>query len=63
MQCTLGNIFGSTCNFLCRKGYRLIGDEIRACQAKSKWTGSNTTCEGINLFLLSYNLDLNTRLK
>ena len=44
---TGGTTFGQTANYSCNTGYRLVGDNIRTCQATGEWSGSVPTCHGI----------------
>lgn len=35
---------GSTCRFSCKRGYELIGSQVRNCQENRRWTGVTTEC-------------------
>lgn len=39
-KCDSGNIYGSTCIFICDVGYELTGDSSSTCQQDKSWTGT-----------------------
>ena len=43
-QCHGPQITGTTCNFYCNFGYKLVGRRKVRCLTTSKWSG-NTSCE------------------
>ena len=45
----LDTVVGSMVTYSCRKGYRLLGDEQRTCQADTTWTGSLPVCQSKGL--------------
>lgn len=50
MNDTCGNVYGSSCHFACRKGYKLTGSVKRTCDKmldrdEVHWTGNETSCE------------------
>ena len=43
--------FGSTANYTCNLGYRLLdGSSIRTCEASGDWTGDSPSCECKSLY-------------
>ena len=42
---TAGTTFGQTATYICDRGYNLVGDSTRTCQATGVWSGSEPTCE------------------
>ena len=48
---TTGTTLGQTATYSCNRGYNLVGDSTRTCQATGAWSGSAPTCRGV---LLSY---------
>ena len=45
--------YGSSATYACSTGYRLVGDETRACQLDGTWTGAAPTCVAIDCGPLS----------
>merc|ERR1719197_1946787 len=45
MECTSGNLFRSTCNFMCDVGWELRGDDQIECQAGGEWNGQIPYCQ------------------
>ena len=45
--------FPSEVNFRCDEGFFMIGPEKRNCQADGTWSGSATSCAGINVLIRS----------
>ena len=41
---TAGTTFRQTATYTCNKGFNLVGDSTRMCQA-AKWSGSEPTCQ------------------
>ena len=38
--------YGKNVSYICRTGYRLVGDRVRICQeSTAKWTGSTPFCK------------------
>ena len=35
---------GSVATYYCSRGYELVGEEMRTCQANSTWSSSKPTC-------------------
>ncbi|XP_026693209.2 sushi, von Willebrand factor type A, EGF and pentraxin domain-containing protein 1-like isoform X5 [Ciona intestinalis] len=44
VECDESNVFNSSCNFKCKKGFTLIGSTVRMCQPDRTWTGNTTSC-------------------
>jgi len=42
-----GYEYNDQCNFTCDVGYERKGSSVRVCQADGQWSGTATTCEGI----------------
>ncbi|KAM8854948.1 sushi repeat-containing protein SRPX isoform 2-T2 [Spinachia spinachia] len=41
--------YGTTCEFTCTGGYELRGSAARVCQYGLTWSGTDTTCEAMNI--------------
>lgn len=41
----------ATCQIKCRVGFELQGSKIRHCRPDGSWSGKETFCQGILLFL------------
>ena len=41
--------FGQTATYSCNRGYNLVGDNTRTCQANGVWSGSIPICQGMLL--------------
>ena len=37
--------FGSTATYSCRRGFLLLGNRLRRCQADGQWSNSEPTCQ------------------
>ena len=44
---TAGTDVGQTATYSCNRGYNLVGDSTRTCQARGNWSGSAPTCQGV----------------
>ena len=40
-----GTKLGQTATYSCGRGYNLVGDSTRKCQATGMWSGSAPTCQ------------------
>ena len=59
--CTHGDMrYGTVCDFECRPGYSLVGNNMLMCSSKGQWTNSAPVCKGTDF--LRYNLMLLLRL-
>lgn len=38
---------GSSATFSCRRGFKLVGDQVRVCQASGDWSLSQPSCESM----------------
>ena len=45
MECSEGNLFRSTCNFICDVGWELRGNDQIECQAGGEWDGNIPYCQ------------------
>ena len=36
---------GSTAQYVCNDGFLVSGDEVRMCEARGMWSGSEPVCE------------------
>ncbi|XP_052810466.1 uncharacterized protein LOC128238516 isoform X1 [Mya arenaria] len=41
---TSGTTYGQNVSYTCNKGYKLIGDKVRQCQASGSWGGAEPSC-------------------
>ncbi|WAR06916.1 CSMD3-like protein, partial [Mya arenaria] len=39
-----GTTYGHNASYTCNKGYTLIGDKVRQCQASGSWEGAEPSC-------------------
>ena len=46
---TAGTSLGQTATYSCDRGYNLVGDSTRTCQATGNWSGSEPTSQGMFL--------------
>ena len=44
-----GNEYNDQCTFTCDLGYERKGSAVRTCQANGQWSGTQATCEGIQI--------------
>jgi CUB/sushi domain-containing protein len=42
-----GTTFTSRASFVCRRGFRLVGSQVRTCQADGSWSGVQPVCKKI----------------
>jgi CUB/sushi domain-containing protein len=42
-----GTTFMSTATFSCRRGFQLVGNKVRTCQADGSWTGIQPVCKKV----------------
>ena len=43
-----GTTFSSTASFQCKRGFILLGNKQRFCQASSQWSGSQPICQSMS---------------
>ena len=44
IECTDDNRVGSNCQFTCKVGYEIFGDQLRTCQNSHLWSGLMPKC-------------------
>ncbi|KAL9960528.1 hypothetical protein ACROYT_G034000 [Oculina patagonica] len=47
MKAACTRLPGDACEFACRRGYNLIGPDIRRCNSDGSWTGTQPRCEAV----------------
>ena len=45
-----GTTLASTATFRCKKGFRLVGSEVRTCGVNGKWSGVQPVCKSKRSF-------------
>jgi len=40
-----GTTVGSRASYTCNRGYLLVGDAVRKCQANGEWSGNEPVCK------------------
>ena len=41
----------SICKYMCDRGFRLVGDSFRVCQAGGTWSGALPTCQRKTIYI------------
>jgi len=59
MSCSSGRVGvgyeGDTCNFTCKAGYELTGNDTRTCQSDGSWSDTETMCRrGVFVYICNY---------
>ncbi|KAL9960534.1 hypothetical protein ACROYT_G034006 [Oculina patagonica] len=53
MKAACTRLPGDACEFACKRGYDLIGSDIRRCNSNGSWTGTQPRCEAVTCPTLS----------
>ncbi|KAL9960533.1 hypothetical protein ACROYT_G034005 [Oculina patagonica] len=53
MKAACTRLPGDACEFACKRGYGLIGSDIRRCNNSGSWTGTQPRCEAVTCPTLS----------